>query len=53
MCGIFGAIGTFDHTTFKKAVEIIAHRGPDDEGIYLKDNVALGHRRLSIMDTSD
>lgn len=31
-------------------VGTLAHRGPDDEGLYLKDNVALGHRRLSIID---
>ncbi len=53
MCGIFGAIGNFDLEVFKEAVKIISHRGPDDEGIYIKDQIALGHRRLSIMDTSD
>lgn len=30
----------------------VAHGGPDDEGIYLEDGVALGHRRLSIIDLS-
>src|SRR5689334_3956838 len=30
----------------------IRHRGPDDSGYYLKANVALGHRRLSIIDLS-
>ena len=53
MCGIVGAIGQFDHAKFKKAVNIIAHRGPDDEGIFVRDRVAMGHRRLSIQDTSD
>ena len=33
-------------------VKSIAHRGPDDEGVYIKNNVALGHRRLSIIDLS-
>jgi len=28
----------------------IAHRGPDDEGILIRDNIAIGHRRLSIID---
>ncbi len=30
----------------------IVHRGPDDEGYYTEGNVALGHRRLSIIDLS-
>lgn len=28
----------------------LAHRGPDDEGFYVRDEIALGHRRLSIID---
>lgn len=31
---------------------MIAHRGPDDEGVYTKGAIALGHRRLSIIDLS-
>jgi len=30
----------------------LIHRGPDDEGIYLDENICLGHRRLSIIDLS-
>ena len=30
--------------------DIIAHRGPDDAGVYVDDRAALGHRRLSIVD---
>ena len=30
--------------------QTLVHRGPDDEGIYVKDNVGLGMRRLSIID---
>jgi asparagine synthase (glutamine-hydrolysing) len=30
----------------------LAHRGPDDEGLWSRHNVALGHRRLSIVDLS-
>ena len=29
---------------------VLEHRGPDDEGVYVKGNVGLGHRRLSILD---
>lgn len=29
---------------------ILKHRGPDDHGIYIDDNVSLGHRRLAIID---
>ena len=29
-----------------------SHRGPDGEGFYLDDNIALGHRRLAILDLS-
>ena len=31
----------------------IAHRGPDAEGIYADEHIALGHRRLSIIDLSE
>jgi asparagine synthase (glutamine-hydrolysing) len=32
--------------------EMIRHRGPDDYGMFINDGVALGHRRLSIVDLS-
>ncbi len=32
--------------------DTLAHRGPDDEGMYLKGGVGLGHRRLSIVDVA-
>ncbi len=56
MCGITGILN-FDqqpvaHNTIKSMVDMIAHRGPDGEGIYIDDHMALGHRRLSILDVS-
>jgi len=32
--------------------DVIAHRGPDDVGIFIDGNVGLGHRRLSIVDVA-
>ena len=56
MCGIVGVYNLdgkpFLLTNLVKMAEQIAHRGPDDEGFYVKDNIALGHKRLSILDTS-
>lgn len=57
MCGITGIVLNRGLKASSEAVHAmnnaIAHRGPDAEGIYLSDNIALGHRRLSIIDTSD
>ncbi|MDQ3102060.1 MAG: asparagine synthetase B, partial [Bacteroidota bacterium] len=57
MCGITGAYqlkSTGKPVDFGllEAVECMAHRGPDDQGIHVKGKAALGHRRLSILDTS-
>ena len=51
MCGILGFIG--DHVNenkFSEALLLIKYRGPDNTGIYIKNNIALGHNRLSIID---
>lgn len=55
MCGICGYIDLSDSRRAREDVlrgmmSALVHRGPDDEGVYLKENVALGHRRLSIID---
>ena len=52
MCGICGFTGATetDAPTLKAMCDIMAHRGPDGEGQYLADGVALGHRRLSLID---
>ncbi len=57
MCGIAGTfqIDTARPATGERinaALQCIAHRGPDDEGIYTQGRAVLGHRRLSIIDTS-
>lgn len=53
MCGIIGVVGKFERESFKRSLSKIAHRGPDDLGIYYSKNVSLGHQRLSIQDLSE
>ena len=52
MCGICGFTGAVeaDLPTLKAMCDVMAHRGPDGEGQYLDDGIALGHRRLSLID---
>ena len=61
MCGIAGYIdmysnlGNAEHRTLlQRMTSAIEHRGPDEEGIWVSEenNIALGHRRLSILDLS-
>lgn len=56
MCGILGVFNlngaSFRMTDLVTMANQISHRGPDDEGFYLKENIALAHKRLSILDTS-
>jgi asparagine synthase (glutamine-hydrolysing) len=61
MCGICGVMslrppGPDGNVITEAAVvrmrDAMVHRGPDDEGLYLGDGVAFGHRRLSIIDLS-
>ncbi|MEX2156171.1 MAG: asparagine synthase (glutamine-hydrolyzing) [Gemmatimonadales bacterium] len=53
MCGIAGFSGTFSEDMLLDAGRLIAHRGPDDSGIYLNhQGIGLVHRRLSIIDLS-
>jgi len=49
MCGIAGSNWP-NRSLIKKMCDIIKHRGPDDHGYYVDDNVSLGNRRLSIID---
>jgi asparagine synthase (glutamine-hydrolysing) len=55
MCGICGIVSADPFAVIEPAVihrmrDTLAHRGPDDKGVYLAAGVALGHRRLSIID---
>ncbi len=57
MCGICGIVykdkgRSIDETLLISMRDCLFHRGPDDAGIYLKKNVGLGSRRLSILDLS-
>lgn len=55
MCGIFGIVNLTPgsdpaHSLMERMGRIIEHRGPDDDGFYYGRGVALGMRRLSIID---
>src|SRR5262245_48170640 len=55
MCGIAGIVAAEhlergDAERVPPMRDVIAHRGPDDAGLYRDDRAALGHRRLSIVD---
>ncbi len=56
MCGIAGVINLNGMPVSRAAIRAmtnaIAHRGPDGEGHYIDGNLALGHRRLAIIDLS-
>ncbi len=50
MCGIAGVLGPCSPETLRSMCDVIAHRGPDDQGYYQDERVSLGMRRLSIID---
>lgn len=54
MCGIAGLVGddvgSRDRELVDRMTDSLAHRGPDGRGVYLGDGVALGHRRLAVID---
>ena len=58
MCGIVGLVvpDKVDPCTSELLVDMrdrLSHRGPDSGGLWTQNNVGLGHRRLSVIDTSD
>ena len=55
MCGLAGKVvfdrgGVVSRTLLERMCAHLVHRGPDDEGYYVKGPVGLGHRRLEIID---
>ena len=55
MCGIAGIVSSErlnpdDRERVVRMRDVIAHRGPDDAGLFVDEQAALGHRRLSIVD---
>jgi asparagine synthase (glutamine-hydrolysing) len=58
MCGICGIVipdhspREIDAAAFTRLRDTLAHRGPDGFGVFMEPGVALGHRRLSIVDVS-
>lgn len=57
MCGICGLVFRDPRIhptaeTLQRMANTIRHRGPDDEGILVQENIGLAHRRLSILDLS-
>lgn len=54
MCGIAGIWNPrrTSGDTLRRMLDAQTHRGPDDTGQFFDDHVALGHRRLSILDPS-
>ncbi len=49
ICGMFDAAGA-DGARVRVMAATMTHRGPDDAGLYVDGPIALGHRRLSIID---
>ena len=57
MCGIVGTLHFSsptkpDESLLRFMMAKIAHRGPDGQGVFLEEGIALGHVRLSIIDLS-
>jgi len=58
MCGITGMFDStlarrpFERSTLQRMNESQHHRGPDEDGLFLAPGIALGHRRLAIIDVA-
>src|SRR5437867_2227187 len=57
MCGIVGIVNldpreSVDEALLKRMRDVLRHRGPDGEGLWVEGPVGLGHRRLAIVDVA-
>jgi len=56
MCGIAGALhfnrAPVEADRIQAMTDVLTHRGPDDQGVYVFRSMGLGHRRLAIIDLS-
>lgn len=59
-CGLAGIVyyqpqvdSEYESQKFKQMIRSLSHRGPDGEGLWEKENIRLGHRRLSIQDLTN
>lgn len=57
MCGIAGIVGLKNREQASEKVRrmtaLVSHRGPDADGFFIDEGIAIGHRRLSIIDLSE
>ena len=55
MCGIAGIVSRkeINKELFEQMTDMVTYRGPDDRGTWYGEGIALGHRRLSIIDLSE
>ncbi len=58
MCGIAGVynfknLEEVQQDVLQRMTDVMQHRGPDADGVYLNGHIGLGHRRLSIIDLSE
>ena len=55
MCGVFGVLSNtkISPDSIGAATNLLIHRGPDEKGLFIKEPVHFGHRRLSIISLED
>ena len=57
MCGIVGIVNlhgqdSVEESRLRRMRDVLRHRGPDGEGLWVEGAVGLGHRRLAIVDVA-